>query len=287
MRILVTGANGFIGSHFVRKLAAEGNTVYAVTRNPVHYSSPLIRNVNADLTEKNFTTKFDFTADAVVLLAQSRRMRDPDGQADVMDVNANSSRDVLEWAKRAGVKKVVLASTGSVYKQTGNALKEDDAVVETGVYPLSKLMAEQIANAYSTDFNVIILRLFTPYGPGQTGMLVSRIIENVRRGEVIQLAEGKGIVLSPLYIDDCCEMIQRLLEKNLPAGVYNLGGGEVISLEQIIRAIETELGIKAKRSLTEEKPPYIAADSSKLMTAIDYIPQIKIKDGIHRTIHST
>ena len=132
MRVLVTGATGFLGRH-VLPVLAERHKVVAMARRPVEGFETVV----ADLTDE-----FELPAglDAVVHLAQSRRYREwPEGAADMYAVNVHATFRLLA---RAGAGRFVYASTGGIYAPSPAPLREDDPVAPSGFYPRSKLAAE-------------------------------------------------------------------------------------------------------------------------------------------------
>ena len=178
MKILITGATGFIGS-CLSKALVDRHKVFALSRSIETESTENgLEAVNADLSHSGFAKKLPPDVDSVIHLAQSEKYRDfPDGVADMCQVNINATLELLEWARRTGVKHFVFASSANVYEETTSTLSEGSKALPNSFYGASKLSAEHLALQYKEFFQVDILRFFTVYGPFQTGMLIPNIID--------------------------------------------------------------------------------------------------------------
>ena len=192
MRVLVTGASGLVGSHARAALGAEGHHVVAVGRGG---------DVECDLAREVPAVESVGELDTVVHLAQSARYKEfPEGVEDVVAVNVAATAGLLDLARRAGARRFVLASTGGVYAPSAGPLHESDPVSAAGFYPVSKRAAELLARAYDDLLEVVVLRPFFVYGPGQrAGMLVRAMAERVRGGEEIVLQGERGMVFNPVH----------------------------------------------------------------------------------------
>jgi len=178
LRLLVTGAGGFVGSRLVAELAPR-HEVFAVARRP----GPAIDGVvwiALDLARPLDPARLPAGVDSVVHLAQSRRYRDfPDGAADVFAVNVASTVALLEYARHAGVRSFVFTSSGGVYGFSYERFVEEDPVNPLNFYFGSKYSAELLIGNYGTLFHTVVLRPFFVYGAGQQGMLVPNLVERV------------------------------------------------------------------------------------------------------------
>jgi nucleoside-diphosphate-sugar epimerase len=283
--IVVTGANGFIGGHLARRLAAGPHRAVLVGRRvPPDAGEGW---VSADLARPGWTAALPPRADVVIHLAQSRRFREfPAGAPDVFAVNVQATAELLDWSARAGVAHFVLASTGSVYAEQSRPLREDDPCTATGFYPASKYAAELLTAPYGALFATTALRLFGPYGPGQEGMLVSNILEKVRTGGEVQLAQGIGIHMSPLFVDDGVDAILRVALDPTASGhrTFNLAGAEVTTLGALVAEAARALGTTANVVSTAQPPRWVAADVARLRDAYAWTPAVPLADGIRRSL---
>ncbi len=224
MRLLITGATGFVGSRLVEHLAGR-HELHAIARRP----PPPALAESATWIEQDLRA-FDpgglpERVDAVIHLAQSPHYREfPDGAADVFAVNVGSTFDLLEYAREAGARAFVLASTGGVYGYRPHPIREaDDEPNPTSFYFRSKRSAELIAEAYADLFAVSVLRFFFVYGPGQTRMLIPTLIDKVVAGEEITVDGDPGLSVNPIHVDDAVRVFEPAIELRSSA-TFNVAG---------------------------------------------------------------
>lgn len=286
MKILITGATGFIGSNLISSLIKDtGCFIYTVSKTPVSNSSSNLKNILYNLTDKNFTDKLPENVDVVIHLAQSNEYRNfPDKANDIFEVNVHSTQLLLEWSRKTGVKKFIFASTGNVYKLQNKLLNETDICEPEGYYGASKYAAEQLIKPYNQFFETIILRIFGVYGPGQKKMTIPNMIEKIKNGEEIILADGKGLCFTPLYIDDCVEMITRIIHKNQNSKIINLAGSEKIDLGQLVEIICKIIDTAPKIKLIKKDAMYLMGDTTLFKNEYKYSHSIDIGTGIKKTI---
>ncbi len=281
MKILITGISGFVGNA-VGQVLSHQNQIYGLTRNQIscNYFTPIF----ADLSCENFTKLLPAKIDCVIHFAQSSRYRDfPEGVSDMNRINIHSSLDLLEWSRINGVKKFIFASTANVYGNGQRKFSETDQTDPISYYGASKLSIEKLSKEYSDFFQIDILRLFTVYGPKQTGMLIPNIAKKVNNGGLITLAEGKGISLSPIFIQDVCSIIERLIliQSNEKYRLINLCGDQIVYLEEIVRIIENIIEKKANIQVTGQKKIVLAGNNSYLKKIIGNHQFIDIKKGLN------
>jgi UDP-glucose 4-epimerase len=245
MRVLVTGAAGFVASYLIPALVSRGDTVFALGHDPARFdrarASDVVETVIADLRAGDVAARLPAAIDGVVHLAQAN-VPFPNGAVDLWEVNAGSTARLLEWARLAGAQTFVLASTGSVYGNGDRPWREGDPTVGAGAYAATKIAAERILSAYSPYMATVALRLFAPYGPGQRGRMVPGIVGRVRSGTPVSLREGGRPRINPIYIDDLTGVIAdatRLSGNH----VVNVGGDEVLSIADIASLAGSSLGI--------------------------------------------
>jgi UDP-glucose 4-epimerase len=244
LRILVTGATGFVGRTLVPLLLARGHAVVAVgRRGPVVEDGLQWR--EADLTSPDWERVLPETADAVVALAQSRRYREfPEGARDVFTVNVDAVSRLLDWARRTGVGRFVLGSSGNVYGPAAPSPVSEDTPLDPGDhYARTRVMAEGLLRSYAPPLRGVAIRFFTIYGPGQTGMLVPDIISRVRDGRPVVLAGGTGPRLSPLFVEDAAAALTALVETEASGfSVYDSAGPTIVTLRDLATIIGEVLG---------------------------------------------
>lgn len=267
MRIFVTGASGFVGATLVRRLLARGHDVVALARPGSQLTGCAVLHHDLGGSEPIVLPK---GTDAVVHLAQSRAYRAFPGDADEMfRVNVLGAHALLQAAARAGVSRFCMASTGTVYEPFSGALVEDKPLAPLSYLGASKLAAEHLAAPFGALFALSILRIFAPYGPGQTARLVPDLIARVRDGVAVTLPEtGGGMRFAPIHVDDLCAIIETSIVEGWTAPV-NVGAPRSLTVEDAARAIGVELGCAP---IFERKPgasPVVVPDLARLGARFD------------------
>jgi nucleoside-diphosphate-sugar epimerase len=180
---------------------------------------------------------------------------------------------------------VVLASTGSVYEPYTSRMDEEAPVRPTGFYPASKLAMEVLSSAYASRFAVANLRVFFLYGPGESPMLVSRIISGVAEGSEVTLPpDGEGLVFTPTYVDDCGAVFVRACEEGWQ-GVWNVACPHAVSLGELVRKVGQLLGREPNiRTVAGATGSRIEPDLTKLRQKLDPDRFTDLDTGLARTI---
>lgn len=288
MRILITGGTGFLGRHLLPMLTTH--ELFVLTRRPrstaTVKSTDNIELLSADLSNGIDTATLPSRIDAIIHLAQSDKYREfPAGAADMFQVNVAVPQSLMRWALGAGVTRTVFASTGSVYEPFTGPLRENTAVNPTGYYAASKLAAETLSLAYQSQMAVSQLRVFLLYGPGQTGMMTSRVIDNVRAGRPLTLpSQGDGPLLVPTYVDDTARVFKQACEEGW-RGIWNVASPRAVSFTDLAHAIGVAAGRKPCFERTGTGPtPSIVADVTKLATRVDLSTFTPLALGLERTL---
>lgn len=283
--VVVVGGTSFIGRHVLPRLVATGAEVHATVRGA--QPAPAIDGVrwlSTDLTAADPTAPWPARCDAVVYLAQSREWRQfPEGAADVFGVNVRGAFHAAEYARRAGATRFILASTGSIYGSGSAAARERDPIVVTDArhfYVAAKLSAELLLASYSSLMTVIVLRLFVPYGPGQSAdMLIPRLIRKVREGEPILLDGDEGLRMNPVAIADVVEAIERCLR--LDASVtLNVAGPEILTLRQIGEHIGRVTGGTPQFERRSGDARSIVGATDAMRATLGWAPTTSMADGL-------
>ena len=287
MKILVTGATGFIGRSLLLALAEGEHKIWAVSRHT--QSSGKCNNItwiDADLTKVNWLEQLPSQIDVVIHLAQSRHYREfPDQLDDIFHINVTSTVQLANWARNHGAQQFIYASSGNVYGSNERILKEDDPCHPDSMYGASKLSAELLLKPFSQYFNVTVLRLFGVYGPGQSGTMIPTIIKRFIHGQEITLAENIGVKFNPIYIDDCVAVIQKVMDLKTGTNfeVLNVGGPEIFNLKQLTDELEIISQKTASIRQTTEKPTSLVGSTGKLKGIIKVEDFLSIKAGLEVT----
>jgi nucleoside-diphosphate-sugar epimerase len=282
MRILITGANGFIGSALTPRLIAQGHQLFSVCRaGSVAVGEIISWDIGCDPEEAGFPA----TIDAVIHLAQSRAFRKfPENAPEMFDVNVRMTWALLQWAAKAQAKQFILASTGTVYQPFSGELHEEAALAPNEFLGASKLASEILARPYGDVLKLSVLRLFFPYGPGQQDRLIPDLIRRVRMGQTVQITkDGEGLQFSPIYVDDIGAIVIEFLNKAW-SGTFNVAGTEVTSVYRIAGLIGKQLGISPKYERLDQGPLVIVPDIKRLAQHFDIHRLTRFEDGLQKTV---
>ena len=257
-----------------------------------------MRSGNAEFIEADITDKVAFNKlegkgiTHVVHLAARAGVRDSTEQPEeFLRTNIIGTLNVLEFSKKAGVKKAVLASTSSVY--AGNPLpyhEEMPLLAPMSIYGASKIGMESVAHAFHNlhGLPIIQLRFFTVYGPGgRPDMAVYKFTEAISAGKEIQLFGGGGSKRDFTYVGDICDGILLALKSSEKYGVFNLGNSDSRSVNDVVSLIEKSVGKKAKSKAVGKNsadPDATLADISKARDVLGYTPKVRLEEGIPKFV---
>jgi nucleoside-diphosphate-sugar epimerase len=285
VRVLVTGAAGFVGRRLVRALSAAGHDVHALVRDASRVADLPAEPVERDLALPIAPGTLP-GVDAVVHLAQAN-VQLPEEATTLFRVNTVSTLDLLDHARRCGAARFVHASTASVYGFGDHPFRETDAPAGNDLYALSKIAGEQLVAWYRDHFGTFVLRLVAPYGPGQQARMIPGLISRVRGGEPVTLKAGGRPRMNPIYIDDAVRVFVEALERD-GHHVLNVAGDETVSIRELSELIGECLGRKPVFEGAEAADAGdIVADTTKLHELFTLRPLTPLSEGLRRTIQST
>lgn len=285
MRILVTGATGFVGATLIRQLRQGGHDVFALIRDErtrLEGCQPVVW----DIGNPGRPPSLPQGLDAIVHAAQSRNYRAFPGDCNEMfQVNVASTLALLNYAVDIGTKHFCLISTGNVYEPYAQPLlNEDDAVAPHGFLGASKLASEILAHSYAGVLSLCALRLFFPYGPGQVDRLVPNIINRVKTGTPVQISmDGQGLRLAPTFVDDIAQVIEAAATERW-TGTYNVASPEHLSLAELATTIGDIVGKAPIFELTPQLPPNIVPSLVKLERRFDFARFTPLREGLEATL---
>lgn len=304
MKILVTGAAGFIGSHLSEMLAAQGDTVIGVD-NFNDYYDPAKKRRNAKVLEsssisvyeadiRDRQTMFDFVeaekVDAIAHIAAMAGVRNSVANpALYMDVDLVATQHLMDAAREFKVGNFVFASTSSIYGDTPNVpfIETDPCLEPPQPYAAAKRAAELLGYTYHKLYklNFTATRFFTVYGPrGRPDMMPYLLAESIYKGKEIPLYEG-DMRRDWTFVEDIVKGVVLALDKPLGYEIINIGRGAPEPLAEFIRVMESVAGKKAKLKLQPKLPAdvYVTyADISKAKHLLGFNPTISISEGVQR-----
>ena len=260
MKVVVTGAAGFIGSHLTESLLSDGHEVTGVDAFTDYYARSAkehnleashkhrgFRLVEGRLQDLDLRPVLDGVGQVFHLAAQAG-VRASWGRefAHYTEHNVLATQRLLEAARAAGGPRVVYASSSSVY---GDApalpLREDARCEPVSPYGVSKLAAEHLGVLYHRNFGlpVVSLRYFTVYGPRQRpDMAFHRFLRAARDGEPIHVFGDGRQTRDFTFVSDIVAATRAAADSGRPGSVYNVGGGERVVLNDVLRQIEDVTG---------------------------------------------
>ena len=306
-RIFITGSSGFIGSTTAQLLLERGHEVTGMDNMNDYYDVRLkeyrlnklrehdgFRFIAGDIENRDELENVFAGAgfDAVINLAARAGVRYSIENPHVyMTTNAVGTLNLLEQMRSFGVKKMVLASSSSLYANHPGPFSEK-LTVDTPIspYAATKKAAEAIAYSYHYlfGFDIAVLRYFTVYGPaGRPDMSVFRFIKWIDEGSPIELNGDGSQARDFTYVDDIAEGTIKALDST-GYEVFNLGGGKnPFSLNYMISKIEEYLGKKALIHYNDFHKADVRetwADISKAKSVLKWVPKVPFDEGLKRTV---
>jgi nucleoside-diphosphate-sugar epimerase len=266
--ILLTGSLGLLGRNVSRRLLSKNFCVHGITSNPSFKSAEKMKIHCVDFASNWSEEILPKKIDAIIHLAQTRNFRNfPNNAIEIFKVNIESTARLLDYAKRAGVKKFIYASSGGVYGAAIRPLTESDSIVPTGelgYYLGSKACSEILVQSYSSILQVIILRPFFIYGPGQDrNMLIPRLMDSISSCKLITLQGENGIHINPIHVEDAGAAVVACLTLE-KSGIFNLAGPNVLSIREICEGMGHYLDVRPKFEKQFGEPNDLIADISAM-----------------------
>jgi UDP-glucose 4-epimerase len=303
MRCLVTGAAGFIGSHLVERLLAQGHAVVGIDGFIENYDLALKRrNLNPSAADSNFELieglleTLDLSAvldgvEHVFHLAALPGVRSSWGSSfeDYAAHNVYGSQRLLEAALHAGVERFVYASSSSVYGDAATLpMCEDAREKPHSPYGVTKLAAEHLARLYHRNYGLatVSLRFFTVYGPRQRpDMATQRFLTAARDGTPIGLFGDGEQTRDFTFVADTVTALIRAAERGREGAVYNVGGGSTVTVNQLIETIEEVSGSRLQVDRQGAQLGDVrdtCADTTKARAELEFAPETPLREGIER-----
>ncbi len=305
MRIVVTGAAGFIGSRLSEKLLALDHEVTGIDCLTDYYPPEIKRsNIKEALGNPNFTfleqdlLEADLTEildgyEVVFHQAAQAGVRASWGQSFETYTNNNvlATQRLLEAAREAPIKRFVFASSSSVYGDAQNIpVTEKEPTLPISPYGVTKLAAENLCRLYHKNFGVptVSLRYFTVFGPRQRpDMAFHRFIKAILKGDAISVFGGGEQTRDFTFIEDAVEANVLAMEKGRNGSVYNVGGGSRITLNGAIGLLEDIIGKKAERDESGFKKGDVLhtwSDTTLARTELGFKPRYDLKEGLKKEV---
>ncbi|MBP7949203.1 MAG: SDR family NAD(P)-dependent oxidoreductase [Verrucomicrobiales bacterium] len=307
MKVLVTGGAGFIGSHTVDRLLRDGAEV-AVLDEFNDYYNPAIKRANVaafqgrvrvfegDLRDRETVHSVcrEGGFDAIIHLAARAGVRPSISDPELyLNTNIYGTHHLLEAARACSVPRFLFASSSSVYGINKKVpFSETDRIEQTiSPYAMTKMCGEQMCSNYANLYGIrtVCLRFFTVYGPRQRpDLAISKFTRLIDEGKPVPRYGDGTTARDYTYVDDIVDGIMAALayEGEL-FDIFNLGGSQTTTLNELIAAVEQALG---KQAVIDPQPmqpgdvPRTFADVSKAGRLLGYAPHTPIREGIPRFV---
>ena len=305
MNFLVTGGAGFIGSHVCERLLHDGHAVWAFDELNDFYAPQLkranLRDIQAlakpfeffhgDLRDVGAVNEIFSSVkfDQVIHLAARAGVRPSLEQPALYQrVNVEGTVNLLEAARKTGVKKITMASSSSVYGVNAKVpFSESDPIFSAiSPYAASKLAGEALGHTYHHVYkmDVAMLRFFTVYGPRQRpDLAIHKFTKLIDAGKPIPVFGDGSTARDHTFVSDIVDGVMACTKKEIGFDIFNLGESQTVKLSELIALIEAALGKKAiidRQPLQPGDVPITFADISKAREKLGYQPQVKVEKGI-------
>jgi nucleoside-diphosphate-sugar epimerase len=307
--VLVTGANGFVGSHVVKALVKRGHHIKAVVRKTTQNSSEFVEVVNANLSKSiDWTRNLGNVSTVIHLAARVHQMNESlqDSLDDFTNINTRATLELAEQSAKAGIKRFVYLSTIAVngsFTLPGEFLTENSPPCPKSSYAISKYEAElglqKIAQQYTME--VVIIRPPMVYGANAPGNF-SKLISLVKTRIPLPFRSAKNL-RSFIYVGNLVSFIETCI--NHPAAgneLFLISDDDDISLGKMIKQVSQDLGfgicffsfpligleglllLLGQRRLVNQLLKPLRIDISKAKRILEWIPPYSLVDGIRSAI---
>ena len=297
MRVLITGGAGFIGSHLAEHFSASGSEVRVLDNLRTGYLRNL-EGLNCDF-HRGSVTKADELAAAMdgvelvfhlaAMVSVPESMEHPD---ECVRINTLGALNVLAVARKAGARKVVLASSAAVYGDNPQVPKREDMLPEPkSPYAVTKLDGEYYLRMYreAWGLDTVSLRFFNVFGPrqdpaSQYAAAVPIFVHRALRHEDLVIFGDGGQVRDFIFVKDLVRAI--LLAVDRGNEVYNVGRGEFITVLELAQRIISVTGSRSKIVFAGERPGDIRASYADIsrLRGLGFTPSADLDSGLAATV---
>lgn len=305
MKILLTGAAGFLGSHLSEKYTNEGHIVYGIdnlmngnlnnVRTLLHKKN--FKFIHDDIRNRDLYAKIPTDLDAVIhLAAQIHVDRSIVNPEETFDINVSGTMKILEYARMNDINKILFASTSEVYGSAKHVpMDEDHPLAAQHPYGVSKIAADRLCYTYNEtyDLGIDIIRCFNFFGPRQKdsgyGGVIAIFINRVLQNKPPIIYGDGNQTRDYMYVNDAIDAYDKVLRSNDNPGKYgiNFGTGTEKSVNEIAELILKYSGNdKNLKSIHVDSRPTevqrLFADISKAKSTLNFTPKIGFEEGISR-----
>jgi nucleoside-diphosphate-sugar epimerase len=303
MRVVVTGAAGFIGSHLCERLLADGHEVVGIDSFTDYYERPLKeKNLEVALENPNFALEeLDLHhayvrkalrgAKAVFHLAGQPGVRPSWGDHFDRYVQDNivATQRLLEALRRVEVERLIFASSSSVYGDAEMFPTKETALPRpVSPYGMTKLAAEHLVFVYMRNFGIpaTALRYFTVYGPRQRpDMAFTRFMHALVVNDEIEIFGDGEQTREFTFVSDAVDGTVKAMSADVAGSIINLGGGSRVTVNRVLATLEEITDLKARRKLLPAAPGdprHTGASINVAREKLGWEPRVALRDGLSR-----
>lgn len=300
-RCLVLGGNGFIGSHLVDALAAQGHTVRAFGRfggdGQVRYASgDAVEMYQGDFLNmgdiaaalEGIEYVFHFISTTTPATAENDPLID-------VETNIHASIELFQLCAAKGVKRVIFASTGgAIYGLSDHTpCSEDDMPLPVSPYAIGKLTIEHYLRYFSVKHGLdsVILRISNPYGERQPlhrkQGVIPIFLQSIATNQPLTIMGDGSMVRDYIYVGDVANMVAGMFDHPAKHQVYNIGSGEGVSVSQLVEAVQQVSGKQAELVNVPVPSTFVSKvvlDTSRFSNEFSLKPQTDLASGLKLTL---
>lgn len=303
MKVLITGATGFVGSNLVRSLLKHNFSVTAVIRKK-NEELWRIKDLNQldlvyyedILNENNRNSKLGDINSCIHLASYGVNYKDRSLEK-LIDGNINLTVRVLKICEKLGIKKVILTGTAMEYSDSSVPIKENHVIAPKSLYGAAKASSVIMGRAYANFKNIetTIIRPFGIYGPYEGfHKLIPQMIRALLKKNSLELTPGEQL-RDYIHVDDLCNAIIMILEKSTKISnnsVFNICSGKAVSIKQLGKEISNVMNCAHEKYLNfgaldyrKNENMYLVGDNEKILNELGWYPKIELKMGLRETIN--
>ncbi len=274
--VFITGSAGFLGRSISNRLKKECNLIGTIRSNSENVSWTHLTHD----WEEPFTHNNPLSTELFIHAA----FQAPDTSEGAYKNNEKMAHHAVQAALKLKAKRVCLLSSGSIYGEHSEAITEATPLQLNNAYAKSLNEIETIFLSKLKNSELTILRLFYPYGQGQSQKrLIPRLAHKILKGEPVTIRQTS---LNPMYIDDTAEAIYHIVNLSKISPILNLGGKEIISIQALATQIAKILNKKGQFVLDKSQLPAknLFCKTNFLDTQIRCKPKFTLSDGLRETL---
>ena len=301
-KVLVTGATGFIGSHLVRRLLADGFEVHALTSSVSSLTPFRLVDVRDRITLHEGSLSDRSAMDALVQSARPSHVFHLGAYTHVgkswqrvdecIQVNVQGTANLLEALEGSGYRRFVNIGTSEIYGAVASPFQEDMAVRPVSPYAASKHAAESLCRVFhqGRGWPIVMIRPFNAYGPAQTpDRVIPEIIIRALLGQDLLMTQGRQ-TREFNFVEDLVDgMVRAAAVEGIEGELFNLGCGEDVSMREVATTVLDLMGnpVVARFGALPDRPTEIwemRSDSTRARRVLGWTPNHTLAEGLEKTI---